>query len=259
MKARTLHRLVAVGAAIGLAASWSVERGSVQRGNRLQRSGVGEGAVAIYAARVESSPDDAALRYNLGTALLTASEDGASDAAEEELSRATRSADVDVQRRAQYNTGLLQLDRALAADTPDSVRLHAAASVGANRSALRLRPDDDDAKWNLAMGLRLLDSIDAEQRRSGREQMEGAMEADVVTRSVNVPDPAEDERAEDPPAEGEDETVVVLGEEAPLSAEQAAEILSRSHLDATLILGKLLALEGRSRWGRRPTAGVRRW
>ncbi|NIQ60105.1 MAG: hypothetical protein GWN85_43605, partial [Gemmatimonadetes bacterium] len=84
-------------------------------------------------------------------------------------------------------------------------------------------------------------------------------EADVVTRSVNVPDPAEDEFAEDPPAEGERETVAVVGDETPLTPEEAAEILGRSHLDPTQILEKLLAVEGRTRaMFRRPSA-VRRW
>ena len=255
MSATKKHGHVALVAALGLVAAWSVERASVERANRLQRAGAAEDATAVYAARIEAEPNDPALRYNLGTALL----DTEDARAEEELSRGTRAADPEIRSRAQYNTGLLQLDRALNADTPDSVRMHASASVGANRSALRLQPDDENAKWNLAMALRLLDSIDSQQRRSGREQMEGAMEADVVTRSVNVPDPAEDERAEDPPAEGENETVVVMGNEGPLTPEEAAEILGRSHLDATQILGKILALEGRSRWGRRPTPGARRW
>jgi len=109
------------------------------------------------------------------------------------------------------------------------------------------------------MALRLLDSIDAVERRSGREQQEGAVQADVVTRSVNVPDAAEDERAEDPPAEGEEESIAVLGDETPLSLAEAAEILGRTHLDATEMLGKLLALESRSRFGRRSSRGARRW
>jgi hypothetical protein len=256
MKSFLLRNLgIAAVAAVGLFGSWTVERTSVERANRLQRAGSAAEAAALYQQRARTDGGNAELRYNLGTALLA---DGA-ETAEEELSRATRSADPEIQSRAQYNTGLLRLDEALVSETPDSVRINASASVDANRAALRIRPDDENAKWNLAMGLRLLDSIDAVERRSGREIMDGAMEADVVTRSVNVPDASEDERAEDPPAEGEEETVAAGGEEGELSLEEAAALLGRSHLDATLILGKLLALEGRSRWGRRPGAGVRRW
>ena len=247
--------LLGVLAVVGLAGSWSVERRSVERANRVQRNGDSETAAILYAERTRTSATDPALRYNLGTALVSTG----SVAAEDELARALPSRDREIRGRAQYNTGLLRLDRALEASAPDSVRIHAAASVGANRAALRLRPEDQNAKWNLAMALRLLDSIDAIERRSGREITDGAVEADVVTRSVNVPDAEEDERAEDPPAEGENETVATMGEESPLSPEEAAEILSASHLDATLILTKLMALESRNRFGRRIGGGIRRW
>lgn len=242
-------------AGVGFLAAWSIERESLERGNRLQRAGDYRAAADIYAERTRNDAVNAELRYNLGTALALGDDPGA----EEELARATLTADPEVRGRAHYNTGVIRLDRALYAEVADSVRIHAAASVAANRVALRMRPDDIDAKWNLAMALRLLDSVSAQERRSGREITEGAVEADVVTRSVNVPDAEEDERAEDPPSQGESETAVVLGDETPLSPEQAAEILGRSHLDPTLMLTKLLALESRSRFGRRPSRGARRW
>jgi len=247
--------VVGVIAASGLVFAWTTERGSLERGNRLQRAGEYREAADVYAERTRLDAVNAELRYNLGTALAQ----GDAPGAEDELTRATLSPDPEVTGLAHYNTGVLRLDRALYAEVADSVRIHAAASVEANRLALRLRPEDNDAKWNLAMALRLLDSVSAQERRSGREITEGAVEADVVTRSVNVPDAEEDERAEDPPAQGESETSVTLGEETPLSPDEAAEILGRSHLDPTLMLTKLLALESRSRFGRRPSRGARRW
>jgi hypothetical protein len=242
-------------AAVGLVLSWSVERASLQRGNRLHRSGSTGEAADLYDERLRRGASDEALRYNLGTALAVLDD----PAAEAELEIAGRRGGPDVRSRAQYNTGLLRLERALEAGATDSVRLQAAAAAEANRVSLRLRPDNDDAKWNLAMSLRLLDSIEAMERRSGRELTDGAMEADVVTRSVNVPDAAEDEFAEDPPAQGEDEAVAVATDEQPLSVEEAAELLGRTHLDPTDMIGKLLALESRSRWGLRSRRGVRRW
>ena len=236
-------------AGAGVAFSWSVERGSLERANRLLRAGQVAEAEALYAERALAAPSAPEVRYNLGTALVTLG----SATGEVELSRAIPRGDADLRGRAQYNTGLSRLDRALDAQDPDSVRTHASAAVGANRMAIRLRPEDQNAKWNLAMALRLLDSIDAIERRSGREI------TDVVTRSVNVPDAAEDERAEDPPAEGENETVAVAGEESPLTLEEAVQILSDSHLDATTILGKLIALQSRGRWGRPGGRGLRRW
>ncbi len=254
MKARRL--LLGLAALAGLWLSWSAERGSLERANRLHRAGDAESATGLYEARSREGADDDELRYNLGTALIEA---GDPTAAETELVLATRRGDPELRGKAQYNTGLVRLRRALEAEVPDSVRLQAEAAAEANRAALRLAPESDDAKWNLAMSLRLLDSIDAMERRSGRELTDGAMEADVVTRSVNVPDAAEDEFAEDPPAEGEREAMALVGDEAPLTPEEAAELLGRTHLDATEMIGKLLALESRSRWGLRTRRGVRRW
>ncbi len=236
--------------------SWAVraERGGLERGNRLHRAGLWEEAEAIYRAEANRT-GEAALRYNLGTALaVTRSTD-----AEVELSRAAASTHREVRSRAAYNGGFVQLDRALHASQVDSIRQHAQAAIDANRNSLRLVPDNLDAKWNLSIALRLLDSIDAIERRSGREVTDGAVEADVVTRSLNVPDAAEDEFVEDPPAEGEEEAIALTGDEAPLSPEQVAEVLGRTHRDATDLLGKLLALQSRSRWGRAIGRAVRRW
>lgn len=256
MRRRWLRRVgLATVGAIGLIASWSAERGSMERANRLQRDGRLEEAAALYEARTEGAPSDPELRYNLGTAL--AGLDSAQ--AEVELARASPTGTREVRGRAQYNIGLVRLRGALAASDPDSIRGSAAAAIAANRTSLRLRPDDQNAKWNLAMALRLLDSIDAFERRSGRELQDGAVEADVVTRSVNVPDAAEDEFAEDPPAEGERETVAAIGDESPLTPTEAAEILGTSHLHPSMILEKLLALEGRRHLFRPRPSNVRRW
>lgn len=239
----------------GLLGAWSAERRSVERANRLQREGRTQEAVALYEARTAASPTDPELRYNLGTALAALD----SPAAEVELGRASPGGSPELRHRAQYNLGVVQLRKALESSEPDSVRTAAAGAVEANRAALRLRPGDPDAKWNLAMATRLLDSIVSFERRSGRELTDGAVEADVVTRSVNVPDAAEDEFAEDPPAEGERETVVTLGDESPLSPEEAAEILGTSHLDPSAMLEKLFSLEGRNRPMVRRGGVTRRW
>lgn len=238
-----LRLALTVLALAGLVGAWSAERQSMERANRLQRDGRAEEAAALYQARTAASPADPELRYNLGTALAVLD----SPAAEVELGRASPGGTAEIRHRAEYNLGVVHLEKALESSDPDSVRAGAASAVEANRAALRLRPGDPDAKWNLAMAARLLDSIASFERRSGRELTDGAVEADVVTRSVNVPDAAEDEFAEDPPAEGERETVVTLGDESPLTPDEAADILGTSHLDPSTILEKLYALEGRNR------------
>ena len=252
------YGLMLTAASVSMVWAWSLERGSVERANRLHREGRRDEALAIYGARAEDSePNDfeTDLRYNLGTALI----DQGNVVGEEELGQALESPNEDVRGRARYNVGLSRLNRALDAVGTDSARMHAKVSVAANRSALRLRPDDLDTKWNLAIGLRLLDSIQTAARRSGREMADGDASADVVTRSINIPDAAEDEFAEDPPAEGENEAVAEASDDAPLSLEDAESILGITHLDSTQILTKLLALESRGHRGRQRRRTPRRW
>jgi len=248
--------VLAVIAAAGLVTFWSAERGSVERANRLFRQGEVERAARLYEERTRAAPADARLRYNLGTTLAALD----SPDAELELSRASPSGPPEIQALAEYNRGWLNLEAAIEVDDADSIRAKAAAAVAANRRSIRIRPDHDDAKWNLSLALRLLDSIDTARRQSGREQTDGAVETEAVTRSTNVPDVTEDEpAADDPPAEGERETVVVVGDESPLTLDEAVDMLGKSHLDPTEILGKLLALEGRGRWGGGTGRPARRW
>lgn len=239
--------VVVVSASILLFA-WAVERGSVERANRLHRDGLTAEAAVMYSQRAGAEPDEAALRYNLGTALLSLGEEGARS----ELQAGIQAEDRDLSARAFYNTGLWHLSQALDASETDSTRAYAAAAVSSNRTALKLRPDDPDTKWNLAIAQRMLDSIDSQRRRSGDEDGEGAVEADAVVQSELMVDvDTENELPDDAPQEGEEEALVDEDELGGLSASEAAEILGRSHLDASLIVQKLLALEGRSFLGRR--------
>ena len=240
--------VVAAFASSGLLLSWAAERSSVERANRLHREGALSAAAKIYQEHVVAEATEPALRYNLGTSLLGLGR----SSAQTELQAGRESPVADVRARALYNVGLWSLRRALEASERDSTRVYAAAAVYANRSALRVRPDHADTRWNLAMAQRLLDSIDAAERTSGREMSDGAVEADAVVRSENMTDvEGQAELPDDAPTEGEDETLAELNEEAPLSAAEAERILGQTHLDATLIVQKLLALESRGLWGRR--------
>ena len=240
--------IVAAFASSGLLLSWAAERSSVERANRLHRDGALSAAATIYQEHVFAEATEPALRYNLGTSLLGLG----SFSAQFELQAGRESPLADVRARAFYNVGLWGLRRALEASERDSTRVYAAAAVDANRSALRVRPNHSGSRWNLAMAQRLLDSIDAAERTGGREMADGAVEADAVVRSENMTNVEEQaELPDEAPTEGEDETLAEMNEEAPLSAAEAEEILGRSHLDATLIVQKLLALESRWWWGRR--------
>jgi hypothetical protein len=110
------------------------------------------------------------------------------------------------------------------------------------------------------MAQRLLDSIQAGDRDAGEESAESALEADEVMQSQNVLEVDEEsELPEDAPMDGEDETRADLNDDGPMSELEAAEILTGSHYDPALLVRKLLALQSRGFWGRRPAArGPRR-
>ena len=144
-----------------------------------------------------------------------------------------------------------RLLRAVSAENVDSMIIHARASVQANRNTLRLSPDQANAKWNLSMAQRLLDSIDAANRRAGRVTAEGPANQDELVPAENMLEgEEEDPRQGFAPLEGDDESLAELSEEEPLSFAEAAEILGVTRLDGAAIMRKLLALESRARWGR---------
>ena len=231
----------------GLIFTWANERKSVERANRLHRSGDLPQAAAVYQSRIDSDSLRLDLRYNLGTSLLKLG----SARAEEELALGVESNDNEVTKLALYNLGVSRLLRAVSAEHVDSMIIHARASVQANRNTLRLSSDQTDAKWNLSMAQRLLDSIDAANRRAGRVTAEGPANPDELVPAENMLEgEEEDPRQGFAPLEGDDESLAELSEEAPLPFAEAAEILGATRLDGAAIMRKLLALESRTRWGR---------
>ena len=231
----------------GLVFTWVNERESVERGNRLNRSGDLRKAVVVYRSRTDLASPHPDLRYNLGTSLLNLGSAGA----EEELVLGAGSVNGEVKKLAFYNLGVSRLLRAVSAVSVDSMRIHARASVEANRNTLRLSPDQVDAKWNLSMAQRLLDSLDAANRRAGRATAEGPANPDELVPAENmIEGEEEDTRQGFAPLEGDDESLAELSEEEPLPFAEAVEILGATKLDATAIMRKLLALESRTRWGR---------
>ncbi len=250
------HRALvgAVGIAVLVLLLLARERNSVERGNRLHRGGNVLEAAAIYRGHVEAGFPAAELHYNLGTSLLRM---GNSTATEAELTLGLESAEDEVRARAFYNLGVWSLMRALVVASSDSARAHAAASVEANRNALRLGPERADAKWNLAMAQRMVDSLDAGARRRNGEVSEAPVDSDALVRSENMSDGEEDEPRDDVPIEGEGETLAELEEDVPFSLAEAAEILGTP--DAAQIVRKLLGLESRGRWGRQFGRAGRHW
>lgn len=239
---------------LGLGVAVVAERQSEQRANRLYRSSEVSEAARLYGARTRADSVSARLHYNFGTALLGLG----SPAASQELERAAATAAPEVRAQALYNLGRWHLMRARDADASDSVRAYADLSVDANKSVLRLEPGRPDARWNLALALRMLDSINAESGRAGTESVDGTADSDQRVLSDDLREFEDDSQVTDAPREGTDEALAQGDEVAPLSAFEAESILTADD-DRSVIVRKLLTYEGRVRRPARVGLAGPRW
>ncbi len=186
----------------------------VERGNRLFRSGKYVEAVEAYRAALADGEDGPVIRYNLGTALLRL---GRYAEAGEQFQAALDVVDPELREWVYYNLGQRYLEDARA--TPDSSAAGALyeASVDAYRQALRLRPEDTDAKWNYELAL-----------REGDEQRQQAGGGGGGERPPDRDEPSED------PGEGSgsgsrdpsEDQPRPAGSDTPMTQEQAERILS---------------------------------
>jgi len=151
---RALRVGVLLAVALGSFFFW-LDRSSLERGNRLAREGDLSGAADLYRAR-SAGPEDPLATFNLGTVLLVADP----EAARENLHLATGAgSDTMIMQRAHYNLAHHFLSAAGAGLESDSAVILLGQAVDNNRRALRMRPGDPDARWNLAVAQRMLDSI----------------------------------------------------------------------------------------------------
>lgn len=152
--ARWRVRAPLIGAAAVAALLWA-DRGSLERGNRLFNDGEVEAAEELYLAASSRSDPPAAATYNLGTALLSQGE----ETGDRHLRDAAGSADPVAAQRGSYNLGVALLTRVDASVEPDSAFGLLSGAVEGTRAALRLDPRDENARWNLALAQRMLDSL----------------------------------------------------------------------------------------------------
>jgi tetratricopeptide (TPR) repeat protein len=182
-------------------AAWGI--GDIERGNRLYREGRYAEAVEAYRKALTDGEESAQLHYNLGTALLRL---GRYQEAQAHLQRALEDVDAEVQHRSFFNLGnrFLEEGRAGAARSAQGELLGAA--VEAYKRALRVRPGDEDAKWNLELALREQEaqqqqqqseeSQDQEQPQSGDQSRERGGAGDnqgSTDPSQNAPDSRPDQ------------------------------------------------------------------
>ncbi|HYJ80304.1 MAG TPA: hypothetical protein VEW03_11905 [Longimicrobiaceae bacterium] len=142
--------------ALVLALALPLLGGGVAEANRAYRAGEHRRAAELYTARLAGGDSSAAVRYNLGTALLRL---GSWDQARAHLEAAAgmpapRALDV----RAHYNAGNADLEPVFRDNAPAEQReARLRRAIHHYRQALLLAPADLDAKWNLELAQKLLD------------------------------------------------------------------------------------------------------
>lgn len=147
--------------------------GDFERGNRLYRQGRFAEAVEAYESALESGRDSPELRYNLGTALLRL---GRYEDAEPHFLAALAAVDPELRERTLYNLGNRFLSDARRAADPEARGRLLDAAVEAYKQALRIRPEDEDAKWNLELALQDLE--DQPPSQSGGSDQDSEQDPD---------------------------------------------------------------------------------
>jgi hypothetical protein len=246
---------LAVCALAGLSLSVATERASIERANRLHRSGELGPAADLYRERTADDTTASRLNYNLGTTLLRLG----SASAESELARAAGADDERVRGSAHYNLGTWALGHALDETTPDSLRAHASRAVAHNREALRVTPGRPEARWNLELAQRLLDSIDAAEGRAGPESAEGSAESDRRALDDDLRELDDAAESSDAPPRGADEAPADRSGSEALARAEADAVLASRRSEPSVLLGKLLSFEGRFRPPLRSGSTLPRW
>jgi Ca-activated chloride channel family protein len=137
------------------------EVGEVKDGHVLLRAGKADDALKRYdqAAKIVGDPTAlAGIALARGAALAAK---GSKDEAREAFKRASASDDPAVRQRAFYNLGTLELGQKKYDD-----------AIGALKRALRLRPQDKDARWNLELALREKDKEEEKKREEEKKKKE---------------------------------------------------------------------------------------
>ena len=222
---------------------WTI--GDVERGNRLYRAGKYEEAVRVYQEVVNQGKAAPYVHYNLGTALLKL---GRYAEAQPHLQQATREATAELKQRAHYNLGNRYLEAARKGAPEQEASELLDAAIESYKHALRLDPNDMDAKWNLELALR-------EREKQSRSPSGGA---DQQSRTQDN----EDEARASSGGAGQTQSRQPTGqgnqrgqnyEQRPMSEEEADRVLSAVEQDERQLTREKL------RKGQRRTPVTRDW
>lgn len=131
--------------------------GGLAEANRLHRAGQHREAAAAYARLMERGDTSAAVRYNLGTAILRADSFDAARPHLEAAADARSRLPAGLRERAHYNAGNADLQPVFLRRAPETERAERLRrSIDRYKRALLIDPADFDARWNLELAQRLL-------------------------------------------------------------------------------------------------------
>lgn len=119
-------------------------------------------ALREYKTLLEKNPDDAKLSYNAGAAAYKASE---FESATKYFTAATRAEELELQQQAFYNLGNTLYGAGNQQQEPQARMENWEQSVKNYESALKLNPNDGDAKHNLEMVKRMLEELKKQQQQ----------------------------------------------------------------------------------------------
>ena len=223
--------------------------GDLEKGNRLYREGKYAEAAAAYEKAVASGNDSPEIRYNLGTAYLRL---GRYEDAEKNLRLALREMRTDVRQLAYYNLGNRYLEDARKNGAePEAATRMLDAAVDAYKHALRLQPDDMDAKWNLELALREKEKQSNSPSGGGQDDQQPRNDDDQDQAPSAGGGPGSSSQSQSNAGQGQQQGQQY--EQRPMSQEQADRILSAVEQDERQLTREKL------RKGERRTPVARDW
>ncbi len=130
-------------------------------------------ASEYYRKQLEKSPDDPKLHYNYGTAAF---KNNMYDEAIEAFSKALKSDDIELQKKAYYNRGNSYYQKGAEAQqaNPKTTIDQWKQALGSLQSALQLDPNDADAKHNRDVIKRRLEKLEKQQQQQQKQDQQNS-------------------------------------------------------------------------------------
>jgi Ca-activated chloride channel family protein len=155
----------AAGAAVLLAAT--AAHASPQDGEKAFREGEFEGAAAEYRGALESAPGDTRLHQGLAAASY---KKGDFEAAAESYRRAFRTEDLKLQNEAYYGLGNTLFRQGQQGKDPARTVAKWEEALTQYEGALKLDPEDEDARFNRDLVRRKLEELKKQQEQQQKQQ-----------------------------------------------------------------------------------------